>query len=221
MDALTQGWVSEAEARERNFPEKLMRTTLIAILLMLLMLPVAHGQSPVVAGVAPVLEAGVGYSYVSVDVPSESRLGMNGMLLTGNADFSRRFGVALDLGYSRNFNAYNSGRTADLLTYMGGPVFYPVRKRNLNVFAHVLLGGARETGVNYENTGQILTGYANRFAWAGGAGFQYRLTPSLSMRLGADYLRTTFFNSSVTLQGQSNIRSSVSLIYTFGEGREK
>jgi opacity protein-like surface antigen len=197
-----------------------MRTILLALLVMIMVAPAARGQGPVVAGIAPVLEAGVGYSYVDAGVPSQSKLGMNGIVLSGDADFSRRFGVALDLGYSRSFDAYSSGHSADILTYMAGPVFYPVRKRNLNVYTRLLVGAARETGVNFESNGQIIFGYTNRFAWAGGAGFQYRLSRSLALRIGADYLRTSFFNSNLVLQGQTNIRPSISLIYTFGEGRE-
>jgi len=197
-----------------------MRTIVKVVLLLMLFSPLACAQSPVMAGVAPVLEAGIGYSYVDGSVPGESGLGMNGVQALGNADFSRRFGIALNLGYARNFNAFGSGHTADLLTYMAGPVFYPVRKRNLNVYTQLLLGGARETGVNFESNGQIVLGYVNRFAWAGGAGFQYRLSRSFSVRIGADYLRSSFFNSSVVVAGQSNLRPSVSLIYSFGEGRE-
>jgi opacity protein-like surface antigen len=198
-----------------------MSTTLKLLLLFILVAPVAHGQGPVVAGIAPALEAGVGYSYVDASVPSfQSRLGMNGIQLVGNADISRRFGVAAELGYARSFNAYSSGHSADLLTYMAGPVFYPLRKRNMNVFTHLLLGGARETGVNYEANGQIVLGYANQFAWAAGAGMQYRISRSFAVRVGADYLRTKYFDSNVQVQGQTNLRPSVSLIYIFGEGRE-
>ena len=206
-----------------DFPEESMsmKTILKLLALAILLAPATRAQAPSVAGIAPVLEAGVGYTYIDAGIPSQtSRLAMNGIQLLGDADFSRRFGVQLDLGYSRNFNAYSSHHTADLLTYMAGPVFYPLRKRNYNIFGHVLLGGARETGVNFESNGQIITGFANRFAWAGGAGFQYRLSRSFSVRLGADYLHTSYFNSNVVLAGQSNLRAAATLIYTFGEGRE-
>jgi len=199
-----------------------MKTILKIVALALLLVPVAYAQGPLVAGMGPVLEAGVGYSYIDAGVPSQTnKLAMNGVDLLGTADFSRRFGIHADLGYARNFDAYNSHHTADLLTYMAGPVFYPVRTRNLNLYAHLLLGGARETGVNFEPNGQIILGYANRFAWAGGGGAQYRISPSLAVRVGVDYLRTQFFDSSVALQGQTNLKPSVSLIYTFGEGRER
>jgi opacity protein-like surface antigen len=197
-----------------------MKTIMKMLLLVILVVPTAYAQAPLVAGIAPVLEAGAGYTYTDASLPGESKLAMNGIQVVGDADFTRRLGVQLDLGYSRNFDAYNSGHSADMLTYMAGPVFYPLRTRRLNVFTHLLLGGARETGVNFESNGQIITGYANRFAWAGGAGVQYRVTRSLSVRVGADYLRTSYFNSNVQLQGQYNLRSGATLIYTFGEGRE-
>jgi opacity protein-like surface antigen len=197
-----------------------MRTTLKVSLLALLFAPAANAQHPAFAGVAPVLEAGVGYSFVDASVPSQSGLAMNGVQAIFNGDVSRRFGVKLDLGYTRSFNAFGTGHTADLLTYLAGPVFYPVRKRDTNVYTHFLMGGARETGVNFQSGGPPVLGFVNKFAWAGGAGIQYRLSRSFSVRVGADYLHSTFFNSTNTLQGQANIRTSVSMIYTFGANRE-
>lgn len=206
------------EARSRRLLRKHMRTMLkLALLLSPLGLGLAaRAQGPVIAGVAPVIEGGVGYSYVKSNVPSEGSLAMNGVLLSGNGDFNAHFGVKLELGYSRSFDAFQTGRSADLLTYMGGPVFYPIRRRQFNIYTQVLLGGARETGVNFESDGTLIRGFVNKFAWAGGAGFQYRVTPSLSLRTGADYLRSSFFNSNVVPTGQSNLRATLSLIYTFG-----
>jgi hypothetical protein len=195
----------------------LMRTTLKLSLLVFLVSLGARAQGPVIAGAAPVLEAGFGYSYVDANVPSIGKLGMNGVQGIVNGDFSRHFGVKLEVSYSRTYDAFHSGRTADMLTYLGGPVFYPFRGRKTNVYTHLLLGAARQTGVNFEPNGQIVLGYVNQFAWAGGAGFQRRLTTSWSVRIGADYMRTAFFNTNVAVQRQSNLRGSASLIYTFGE----
>ncbi|MGB7493471.1 MAG: outer membrane beta-barrel protein [Candidatus Acidiferrum sp.] len=198
-----------------------MKTTIKLLLLVILVVPVARGQNPLVAGVAPTFEVGGGYSYVNTSVPSESRLGMNGAFLTGNADFTRWFGIAADLGYVRNPDAFSARHSADILTYMAGPVFYPVRKRNMNVYTRVLLGGARETGVNFEHDGDLLLGYTNKFAWAVGGGVEYRLSRSFAARGGADFLHTSFFSPSITVQGQTGIRATVGLIYNFGEGHEK
>jgi opacity protein-like surface antigen len=177
---------------------------------------VAHAQNPLVAARAPLLEAGVAYSYVNTEIPSQTHLGMNGVQAIANADFSRHFGIKLDIGYARSFNAFSTGRSADLLTYMAGPVFYPVRDRHYNIYTQFLAGGARETGVNFGSDGAIVSGFVNKFAWSGGAGFQYQLSSSFSVRVGADYLRTQFFTPEITVQRQNTIRSSVGLIYTFG-----
>lgn len=99
---------------------------------------------------------------------------------------------------------------------MAGPVLYPLRRRNMHLYAELLVGGAREIGVSFDSSGELERGFVNKFAWAGGGGVQYRLTPSLSLRVGADYWRAEFFNSNAAVQGQSNFRSSISMIYTFG-----
>ena len=103
---------------------------------------------------------------------------------------------------------------------MGGPVFFPVRRRKFSIHAQALLGGARETGVNFESDGTLVRGFVNHFAWAGGAGFQYRFSSSWSLRPEVEYLRTSFFNSNVAIQGQTNLRTTLNLIYTFGRRRE-
>jgi hypothetical protein len=175
-----------------------------------------RAQGPVMAGVAPVLEWGIGYWYMKSDVPSQGNMPMNGVLLSGSGDLNVHFGAKLEVGYSRSFDAFQTGRSADILTYMGGPVFYPVRRGKFDIHAQVLLGGARETGVNFESDGTLVRGYVNHLAWAGGAGFQYRISPALSLRPEVEYLRTSFFNSNVAIQGQPNLRASLSLIYTFG-----
>lgn len=194
-----------------------MKTFGRLMLLALMLAPLARAQNgPLVAGIAPTFEAGAGYEFVYATVPSQNSLPMNGILLSGNADFSRRFGIAAELGYARNFDAFNTSHTADLFTYMAGPAFYPVRMRNMNVYTQVLFGGARETGVNLSTDGELLRGYVNKFAWAAGGGVQYHITRSLSLRVGADYLRTSFFNPQVKVVGQSGINPSASLIYTFG-----
>jgi len=193
------------------------KTFKFTLLVLCLVAAPARAQGPIVAGMAPVLEGGFGYTYVKADVPSQGNLPMHGVQGIFNADFNRHWGVKLDVGYTRVFDAFHSGHTADMLTYLGGPVLYPLRTRNMNVYVHLLAGAARETGVNYEPNGQVVLGYVNKFAWAGGAGFQHRITTSWSVRIGVDYMRTAFFNENVAVTGQRNLRGSASLIYTFGE----
>ena len=176
----------------------------------------AEAQNPVFAGAAPSMEASIGYSYLNVDVPSQNRIAMNGVDASFTADLRRRFGIRFGLGYDRASNVFDTNRHADLLTYMAGPVFYPVRRRRFSVYTHLLAGGARQTGVNFTTNGDVATGWVNRFAWAGGVGVQYRLTPAFSVRLGGDYLRTSFFNANLAYEGQNNVRTAASIVYTFG-----
>ena len=165
------------------------------------------------------MEAGIGYSYLNVDVPSQNRIAMNGVDASFTADFRSRFGIRFDVGYDRTSNVFGTTRHADLLTYMAGPVFYPVLRKRFSVYTHLLVGGARQTGVTFTTDGDVATGWVNRFAWAGGVGVQYRLTPAFAVRLGGDYLRTSFFNANLAYEGQNNVRTAGSIVYTFGGRR--
>src|SRR6266576_1652785 len=153
---------------------------------------------------------------MKTDVPSQGNMATNGGLGWGRGDLNAQPGAKLGGGSSRSCEAFQAGRRADILTYMGGPVFYPLRRRKFSIYAQVLLGGARETGVNFESNGTLVRGFVNHLAWAGGAGFQYRISPALSLWPELEYLRTSFFNSNVAIQGQPNLRTSLSLMYTFG-----
>lgn len=181
----------------------------------------AQAQGPIIAGVAPVIEGGVGYSYMQANVPSQGNMAMTGVLMSASADLNSHIGVKLEVGYTRNYDAFQTGRKADLLTYMGGPVFYPIRRPKFDFHLQVMVGGARETGVNFESDGTLIRGYVNHFAWAGSGGFQYRVTETLSVRPEVEYLRTSYFNSNVAVQSQTNLQTSLSLIYTFGRRRER
>jgi hypothetical protein len=195
-----------------------MRTILKMWLLLVILglVSQARAQGPVVAGVAPVVEGGVGYLYMTSNVPSQGNMAMTGGLASATADLNGRIGVKLQVGYARNFDAFQTGRAADILTYMGGPVFYPVRRRKFDIHAQLLVGGARETGVNFENDGTLVRGYVNHLAWAGGGGFQFRISEAFSLRPEVEYIRTSFFNSNLAIRGQPNLRTSLSFVYTFG-----
>jgi hypothetical protein len=204
--------------REMMSRQRLMRT-IFKLWLLLAALGLAaqvRAQGPLVAGVAPVVEGSIGFSYMQSSVPSEGSLPMNGILATASGDLNSHFAAKLELGYSRSFDAFQTGRRADVLTYMAGPVFYAIRRSKFDIHAQVLAGGARETGVNFENDGTLVRGYVNHFAWEGGVGIQYRISDAFSLRPEVEYLRTSFFDPNVAIKGQTNLRTSLNLIYTFG-----
>jgi opacity protein-like surface antigen len=63
--------------------------------------------------------------------------------------------------------------------------------------------------------GYLLGGWASSVAWAVGGGVEYRVTEALALRTGVDYMRASYFDPSLTLRGESNIRSTASIVYSF------
>jgi hypothetical protein len=178
-------------------------------------------QSPRASAIGPSMSASLGYSFISLAVPSSSRIGLNGLDAALTIGVIPRLAARIDVGYVRSSDVLNSGKTGDVLSYLAGPVFYPVRHRTRTVFVQGLLGGARVTGAVPVTGGGFLSGYVNRFAWAIGTGVEYRVSESIGFRIGADYLHTAYFQSATIITGQSDLRITGSLVYYFGSHRRK
>lgn len=186
-----------------------------------LLASVSFGQSPRAAGTGPLFEGGLGYTYVSMDFPSTSRVGMNGLDANITGDFLRTLGVRADLGYARASNVFNSGHHSDVLSYLAGPAFYPFRRKRLTVCVDLLVGGARVTGVTPNPAGEQFGGFVNKLAWVYGVGFQYSISQSLGIRFDADYMHTAYFNSSVSVRGQEDLRTMINVVWYFGKRKER
>lgn len=185
-------------------------------------LPVANGQrlqDPVYAGRGPDVEASVGYSYVNAGVPSGDRISLNGVDSGMTAYFRPRFGLCIDLGYARAANVLGSNKHSDMLDYMAGPVFSPVKRRKQSIYIRGLVGGARISGTTPAENGGYVTGFAAQFAWSIGIGAQYQVSHSVAVRAGFDSLHTCYFNSSERLQGQENAHATITFVYLFNRGR--
>lgn len=199
---------------------KLKKALWTSLLVFFICVQVAIAQGPIAGGYTPDFKANLGYSYTSAAIPSQGRLGMMGIDGGWTADLKPRFGLEIEAGYARNFDAFGSQHSASLITYMGGPVFHPMRGKRLNVFVHALVGGAYESGVNYDPDGNLLHGYVNKTAWAAGGGAEYLFDRAIAVRIGADYLHTSFFTPEITIIGQYNMRAIVGVAYRFGGRRE-
>lgn len=173
-------------------------------------------QAPLTTGTGPSIEAHAGLEYLQQPIPTSSRIPMYGLDSGVTINVSRHFGVRLDLGYARASNVLSSGHHSDILNYLGGPVYYPFTKSRLQTYVQFLAGGARVTGVIPYQQGEFITGYANEFAWAGGGGFEIRTSQDTAVRLGGDYLHTSYFDPSAALHGQGNLRAVVSFVYFLG-----
>ncbi|HXY13200.1 MAG TPA: hypothetical protein VEI26_01725 [Terriglobales bacterium] len=174
------------------------------------------GQGPVAPAKIKTIEIGLGYSYMMPTDSQSKRVGLQGADASFTIGFSR-FGVRADVGYVRAGNVLDTGRHSDVLSYLIGPVFRPVSNRNYEICIHALLGGARMTGPTQTNGGIILVGgWATSYAWAAGGEVKYWLSDTLAIGTGADCLRTAYFDPSLRLRGQINLRTTATMIFYFG-----
>jgi len=176
----------------------------------------ASAQSPVFAAHGRTIDASLGYSYLTRSDSYSNRVGLSGADASLTIAVHPHIAIRADLGYARASNVSGSGRHSDVLSYLGGPVFYPTVHRRLVTYVHGLAGAARVTGPILLNGGSIDGAWVNRFAWAVGGGVEYWISDSMSFRTGADYLRTSYFEAPAMIKGQNNIRTTIAVVYFFG-----
>jgi hypothetical protein len=181
--------------------------------------PRCIGQEPRFPAVGPTVSVSIGYAYLNSEVPSAGKISQNGIASGVETDFTRRIGIKLDASYTRTYGAFGLDHHSDVLAYLGGPVVYPVRHKQFAIYAQALIGAARITGVIPESNGTYLFGETNMLAWSVGPGVDTRLSRSTVLRVGADYLHSSYFAPNATIQGQGNFRFIISLVYTLGKSR--
>jgi hypothetical protein len=172
--------------------------------------------APTAAATIPVFEASAGYVYLDLDNPSAQRVGLSGVDANGSAELNARWGMVVDLSYARTGNVFGTGHSGNVLSGLAGPVFYPAEYRNARIFVHTLAGvSVVDSAVPLTRT-DYLSGPVAKFSFALGGGFERHLSGPLAIRIGGDYLRTTFANSHAAMQSQNNLRIVASIVYRFG-----
>lgn len=177
-------------------------------------------QPPLPAALAPAIEAHVGFSTLSRD-SSHTKILFQGINASITGQSSDRFGATFESSYLRASNVFGTGHSNSVLTFLGGPVYYPYRRGGFVTSVHVLGGAARVSGVVVltPSTAGFLKGTVDDMAWAFGAGLEKWFTESLAARVNIDGLHTSFYNSSVKIQGEYDLRATWGLIYYFGGRR--
>ena len=176
-------------------------------------------EGPKISGMGPAVEGNLGFEFVSQEVPGQpSRVSMFGIDTGMTVGVTSRFGVRADFAYVRSTAVFGSGSHSDIMSYLAGPVFYPVLGHRIAPYVEILGGAARVTGATPMPDGGYVRGFSNKFAWAGGGGIEVRAWRTSSVRIGADYLHTTYFDPTVAVRGQGNIRAVVSWTHYFGGG---
>jgi len=178
--------------------------------------PIRSGP-PVATAKSKTIEMGLGYSYVSQPGNQSKRLGLRGADASFTIGFSR-LGITADVGYARASNVLGTGRHSAVFSYLAGPVFHHTVHHRFDSYVHVLVGGAKVSGPILTNGGSILLGgWTTSYAWAVGGGVEYWATESMAIRTGGDYFRTAFYDSSLVVRGQSNLRTTAAVVYYFGK----
>jgi hypothetical protein len=157
----------------------------------------------------------LGYSYLNHPIGQSSRSSLNGFAGDLTIRLTQHLAVRGDFGYMRSGNVLGTSTGSSVIDYLGGPVFYPSTQRRLRSYVHALFGAARVSQPVPVPAGILIGGWASRFAWLVGGGFDYQLTDAFGFRGGVDFLRTTYYGPTLALQGQSNIRATVSVVYLF------
>ncbi|MHB8502858.1 MAG: hypothetical protein ACYDCG_01030 [Candidatus Acidiferrales bacterium] len=192
-----------------------MRIIFAALFCFVLCAAQASAQLPVAPARGVTIDVGLGYAYMSHALSPSNRVGLNGADASFTIGYSR-VGIKVDLGYARTSNVLGTGHHSDVLSYLAGPVFHPTLHRKFDTYIQVLGGGARVSGpVPLAGGGLLLGGWATGFAWAVGGGVDFWATDSIAIRTGVDYMRTTYFDPSLTLRGQNNIRTTAAVVYYF------
>ena len=174
------------------------------------------GNTPPVAASSPVFEVSTGYTYLVLDTPSRQRVGLSGVDANGCVDFSARWGMMVDASYARASDVLGTGHSGNVLSCLAGPVFYPVEYGNTRVFVHPLVGVSLvNSAVPVEGT-YYLGGTIIRFSYAMGGGVEHTVAGPFAIRVGGEYLRTTFASPTATMQFQNNFRVVTSIVYRFG-----
>jgi hypothetical protein len=102
----------------------------IAVCILFLVAPLVAQHfvtsAPPAAGTSPVCEASAGCIYLALDTPSRQRVGLRGVDAKGFVDFNSRWGKMGDSSYARTGNVLGTRHRGNVLSFLIGPVFYPV-----------------------------------------------------------------------------------------------
>jgi len=192
----------------------------IAVCILFLLAPLLAQRfvtsAPLAAATSPVFEASAGYTYLALDTPSRQRVGLSGVDADGFVDFNSRWGMMVDSSYARTGNVLGTGHSGNVLSFLIGPVFYPVDLGNTRIFVHTLAGVSLVNSAVPVKGTYYLGGTVTRFSYALGGGVERTIAGPLAMRVGADYLRTTFADSTAAMQFQNNIRFVTGFVFRYG-----
>jgi hypothetical protein len=175
-----------------------------------------RGAAPAAAATGTAFEASAGYTYLMMNTPGQQETGLNGVYGNILVDFKSRWGLTADASYVRTGDVLGTGHSGNVLSVLGGPVFYPAYWKRNRIFIRGLAGvGWVNSAVPVTST-YYLGGTVARLSYAVGGGVEHTVIGPFGVRLGCDYLRTAFANSSGAIVSQNNVRMVGGIVFRFG-----
>ena len=175
--------------------------------------------APAVAG--PSYDVSVGYSNLTMAIPSKGHVSLNGLATSGSIALSPRWAVMAQSSYLRTSDIAGTPHQGYMASGLGGPVFYPFEHGNTRLFIHALAGGAAVDGAVPVSKTSYFHGWLLRPAYAFGGGIEHAISAPLAVRVNADYLRTTFFDAAGAATPQNNLQLTVSLVFHLREHQHR
>ena len=171
----------------------------------------------------PALEARVGYATLARASAPNNKILFKGINASVTKQYSERVGGTLEVNYLRSFNVFGTKQSNTVFSYLVGPVYYPYRRNSFVASLHALAGGAHVAGVVVllPNNAGFVKGTVNDKAWALGGGLEkWFFSDSLALSVDIDALHTSFYNNSIKVHGEYDLRATWGVIYYLG-GRTK
>lgn len=178
-------------------------------------------NGPPGAGSGPAYDASFGYMYLAMSTPAASGVNLNGLDAAGRIDFNDRWGATVDSSYVRTSNILGTGQNGYVLSFLAGPVFYPLHIHNTRLSLRALAGaGLVDSAVPVAGS-TYLHGWVARPSYAVGVGVEHSVWGPFGLRIDGDYLRTAFVDSSDSVQPQNNFRVIASVVVHLKERRRQ
>jgi hypothetical protein len=189
-----------------------MGLTLLILVMTIVALPPAHGQD---------LELNGGWDHVS------GNFGTNGFVAGAAWWFTPRVTIAANYETTWNTSTLSTftftqigpiAVKSHLQSALIGPrIFFPIKtasKHKLSVFGEAQFGGSH-LNQTITQVGTSVSNSDSSFTWLLGGGADYLFSPHWSARGNLDFMRTHFANT-----GQSHLRLTIGVAYTFGRRAE-
>jgi hypothetical protein len=155
----------------------------------------------------------VGYTNLTMAIPSAQHVNLSGLDVGGSADLTSRWGAMVDSTYVRTSDLLGTRHTGYQLSFLGGPEFYAFEHGKTRYSLHGLAGAALADGAVPINNADYFHGWLVRAAYAAGGGVDHALSGPFGVRVQADYLHSEFFNASGEVRPEGSLRLSVSLVF--------